>query len=383
MIKYKVLTILLKTIVTNFLLIGIYFYITHDQINYLGAVLLIVISIFSELLNSYLYQKNNLKKKIMMFYSVGTMLIVFLILLICSKLISFRYLNIYIYIDMSNLILGSLLFIFILASAFILNKLISEDNKEMLMFYGNIKSGLSNIYRKLFLGMDVSLDVQLISNNTFKRKESKFINDFYKLGYKCITFKNLNSILSTNIVQKFYSCIDMLIISILISFFDEKDIVLALFVFLIMQLSSKINGFFIEDIKNREINKCLPLSSTDFLKGYLFTPSILNFFSSIYFIFLLNLKGEFILIVNLLILMLLVSIFIGITILKQYDAICSVLKIKNHVSFYMELGISFLSFYVIFHGTICDMVLSLCVTTLIIIVYLVKYKEKMEIYTLG
>ncbi|MDU1412253.1 MAG: hypothetical protein E6929_05510 [Clostridium sp.] len=383
MIKYKVFTMLIKNIVINFLLIGIYFYVTHDEVNYLGVVLLITISIFSELLNSCLYQKNNLKKKIMMIYSVGTIFIVFLILLMCSRLIDLKYLNIYMYFDMSDIFLWSLLLIFILASAFILKKLISEYNKESLMFYGNIKSGLNNVYRKIFLGMDVSLDAQVMSNSIFKRKESKFINGFYKLGYKCITFKNLNSILSINIVQKFYSYIDILVISILISFFQEKNIVLILVVFLIMQLSLKINGFFIEDIKNREVNKCLPLSSTDFLKGYLFTPLILNFFSSIYIILLLNLKGEYNFIVNLLILMLLVSIFIGITLLKQYGAICNVLKIKSHISFYIEFSISLLALYVIFQGTVWGMILSLCVTILIIIVYLVKYKGKMDIYTLG
>ena len=383
MIKYKVFTMLIKNIVINFLIMGIYFYVTHDEVNYLGVVLLITISIFSELLNSYLYQKNNLKKKIMMIYSVGTIFIVFLILLMCSRLISFKYLNIYVCFHMSHIFLWSLLLIFILASAFILKRLISEYNKESLMFYGNIKSGLNNVYRKIFLGMDVSLDAQVMSNTIFKRKERKFINDFYKLGYKCITFKNISSILSINIVQKFYSYIDILVISILISFFQENNIVLILFVFLSMQISLKINGFFIGDIKNREINKCLPLSSIDFLKGYLFTPLILNFFSSVYIIFLFNMKYGYSLIINLLVLMLLVSIFIGTTLLKQYGAICNVLKIKNYINFYIELSISFLALYTIFQGTILGMILSLCVTILIIIVYLVKYKRKMDIYTLG
>lgn len=199
----------------------------------------------------------------------------------------------------------------------IIKSLVLSSNRGYLLFYGNMKNSLNNIYLKSILGLDASLDAQNLSN----------------------------IITSNDITQSFYSILDILMISILISFTNIQNLTLMLLCILIMLLSSKINTFFFSDIKNREINKCLPLKPVEFLKGYLSLPIILNLLSSIYLTFIINIKLEFNLTKNIVIIIATFFLLNIITIIKQYCTIKNLLNIKTYVSNILEHAILILSIY--------------------------------------
>lgn len=377
---YKILELIIKTIVLNLFLFSMYFYLSGDKFDIILILFLLMISILSELLNSFFYQRIKIKKHLTYIYIPYVIAILTYLLLLCNNKYNIKFLNIYRYINLSNNFLIVMTIIISIVIIIIIKSLVLNNNMECLLFYGNVKNSLNNIYLKSILGLDASLDAQNISNKIFKVKTSPITTKFYREGYNCIIFKNLNIITSNDITQSFYSVLDILMISILISFTNIQNLMLILLCILIMLLSSKINAFFFSDIKNREINKCLPLKQVDFLKGYLSLPIILNLLSSIYLTFLINIKLEFNLTNNIVIIIVIFFLLNIITIIKQYCAIKNLLNIKTYVSNILEHTILILSIYCIIYMKIILLLFLLFLLFLFLFLYISKYIKAMHDY---